>query len=94
MEQYDNIFKPTEFDPYGAEERDEFIELVEVAEENARAELGEFGYCEAPFDTAGAEDWPDETYTTPSWYAAWHDACNDLFDLMGELASDEVLGLA
>lgn len=94
MEQYDNIFKPTEFDPYGVEERDEFIELVEVAEENARAELGEFGYCEAPFDTAGAEDWPDETYTTPSWYAAWHDACNDLFDLMGELASDEVLGLA
>lgn len=81
-------------DPYGAEQRDELDELVRVIEENACIELGEFGYCEAPFDTAGAEDWPDETYTTPNWFDAWHDACNDWFDLTGELASDEVLGVA
>lgn len=74
------------------QERDELIELVELADENAKAELGALGDCGAPFDTAGAEEWPDTW--EPGYFDAWHDACNDWFTETGILCTDEVLGLA
>ena len=41
---HDQTYKPTEFDLYGVEERDELIALVEAAEEAASDELAAFGY--------------------------------------------------
>ncbi len=65
-------------------------EEISALEEAALVELEQLGNVEPPFDTAGAEDWPE------SWgdFEPWHQAVNDYTEVMGELCTDEVLGLA
>lgn len=69
---------------------EQVAKMAELAEEAAMSELAAFGCIEPPFDTAGAEDWPDE------WdgFEAFHAMTSDYFEVTGELCTDEVLGLA
>jgi len=74
-------------------EIEDLAEMVEIAEENAYAELGVFGCVESPFDTADSEDWDDSECYRDEGYNAWHTACEDILEVTGEFATDEVFGL-
>lgn len=74
-------------------ERDMLIEMSEMAEEAAMVERDVFGSIEPPFDTVGAEDWDDWECYFDEGYDAWHEACSDILEVTGEMATSDVLGL-
>ena len=85
----------SEFDAYGAEERDELLELVEMAEESALSELGAFGsaepwfYGEPDMSWYGADNsktvWSDERYLVGEEWDAWDAATDDIPERFFEL---------